>query len=66
MANLFKVFVSVFLIDILTNITLLYFVGVKINQNIVLTSALFSLIVTLSLNSLGVLGKNNPIPIIKV
>ena len=62
MANLLRVFVSVFIVDILTNLGLLYFLGIEINQNIILTSVLFSIIVTLILNQLGVLGKNNQIP----
>lgn len=54
--KLIKTFAILLIIDVLTNLVYAWFIGVKIdNSQIIVTSILFSLVMTLLLNQMGVL-----------
>ena len=58
--QLIKVFISVFIVDILTNVGFAYMIGVQLSKDVFVMSGLFTVITVLLLNSIGVLKKDNP------
>ena len=61
MANLLKVFGTVFVADLFTNVAFAYMVGVQPTQQVFLMSGIFAIIVSLLLSQVGVLGGKNTI-----
>ena len=57
MKKIIKAFGAIFLLDILTNLLFVLLLGIKINKEIVIFSALFSIIVTLILDKMEILQK---------